>query len=187
MTSADMDAHSTEPFAASDATRARVSTALEGIPHRHRESRDGMVGFEVDRTHVRSALERLHVRAGFETNTLVTSVDHLGEEPRFEVVWQFLSLEYSDRVRLATRVGEEDPRVPSGADLWPGMSFSERECFDMFGLRFEGHPDLRRLLMPEEYEHHPLRKDFPHEGIEPRKLYDAWDRERRSRRDGEPG
>lgn len=184
MDSADLD---DAPAGGAELTRTRVSEAFGGIPHRHRESGDGIVGFDVDRTHVRAALERLHARAGFETNTLVTAVDHLGEEPRFEVVWQFLSLEHSDRVRLATRVEERDPRVPSAADLWPGMSFSERECFDMFGLRFDGHPDLRRLLMPEEYEHHPLRKDFPHEGIEPRKLYDAWDRERRRRMEGGPG
>jgi NADH-quinone oxidoreductase subunit C len=71
--------------------------------------------------------------------------------------------------------------VPSCCDLWRGASFSEREVWDMFGVRFEGHPDLRRLLMPEGYPHHPLRKDFPHQGIEPDKLYRDWDRERRQR------
>jgi len=76
-------------------------------------------------------------------------------------------------------VGGDDPRVATCTDLWPGAGFSERECYDMFGVRFEGHPDLRRLLMPEGYGHHPLRKDFPHEGIEPDRLYREWDRERR--------
>ena len=65
-------------------------------------------------------------------------------------------------------------------DLWPGTSFSERETWDMFGVGFTDHPDLRRLLMPQGYDHHPLRKEFPHVGIEPDKLYKKWDAERRA-------
>jgi NADH-quinone oxidoreductase subunit C len=97
------------------------------------------------------------------------------------VVWQFRSYAHSDRVRLTCRVAGSDAWVPSCCDLWPGANFSEREAWDMFGVRFEGHPDLRRLLMPDGYEHHPLRKDFPHQGIEPDRLYRQWDRERRER------
>ena len=71
--------------------------------------------------------------------------------------------------------------LPTCIDLWPGAAFSERECWDMFGIRFEGHvPNLERLLMPEPYEHFPLRKDFPHQGIEPDRLYREWDRARRA-------
>jgi NADH-quinone oxidoreductase subunit C len=124
-------------------------------------------------------LERLRQRAGFEANTLVTGVDLYPSEPRFEVVYQFLSFAHNDRVRVRVLVTEEDAHVPTCTDLWPGASFSERECWDMFGIRFDGHPDLRRLLMPEAYGHHPLRKDFPHQGIEPDRLYREWDRERR--------
>ena len=70
--------------------------------------------------------------------------------------------------------------MPTCTDLFPGAAFMERECYDMFGVRFEGHAHLRRLLMPEAYGHHPLRKDFPHQGIEPDRLYREWDRERRA-------
>jgi len=69
--------------------------------------------------------------------------------------------------------------VASCTALWPGASYMERECYDMFGIRFEDHPDLKRLLMPDGYGHHPLRKDFPHKGIQPDRLYREWDRERR--------
>lgn len=162
-----------------EATVGRVEAALEGIEVGFEEARDGMTCVAVARERVHQVLERLRDRAGFETNTLVTAVDHLPAEPRFEVVWQLLSVEHADRVRVRVRVGQEEASVPTCTDLWPGASFSERECFDMFGIRFEGHPDLRRLLMPEDYEHYPLRRDFPHQGIEPRKLYDRWDRERR--------
>ena len=81
---------------------------------------------------------------------------------------------------MRTRLAEDDARVPTCTDLWPGAGYAERECYDMFGIEFDGNPDLRRLLMPEGYEHHPLRKDFPHQGIEPDRLYRAWDRERRA-------
>ncbi len=134
--------------------------------------------FELQRDQLAGAFAALHA-AGFETNTFVTAVDRFPEEPRFEVCWQFLCLNGGDRVRLRVAVPEDDARVPSCTAHWPGAAFSERECFDMFGIEFEGNADLRRLLMPEAYEHFPLRKDFPHQGIEPDKLYRAWDRERR--------
>ncbi|MCZ6598199.1 MAG: NADH-quinone oxidoreductase subunit C [Planctomycetota bacterium] len=143
------------------------------------EPRDGMPCIELDRSALREALERLRDRAGFESMTFVTAIDRMPAEPRFEVCHQLWSLSHSDRVRVKTRVPEHDPSVPSCVDLWPGAAFMERECFDMFGVRFDGHPGLKRLLMPEEYGHHPLRKDFPHQGIEPDRLYREWDRERR--------
>jgi NADH:ubiquinone oxidoreductase subunit C len=73
----------------------------------------------------------------------------------------------------------DDARLPSCIDLWPGAAYMERECFDLFGIVFEGHPGLKRLMMPDEYGYHPLRKDFPHQGIEPDRLYREWDRQRR--------
>jgi NADH-quinone oxidoreductase subunit C len=157
----------------------RVSAALQGIAFQATQARDGMACVEVDRGALRAVLERLKA-AGFAGNTLVTAVDHFPDEPRFEVVHQFLSFEHNDRVRVRTRVTEADPSVPTCSDLWPGASFSERECWDLFGIRFEGHPDLRRLMMPEDYVHHPLRRDFPHQGIEPDRLYREWDRKRRT-------
>jgi NADH-quinone oxidoreductase subunit C len=160
-------------------TLARVAGALDDIVHKVVDARDGMPTISVERDDLTTALERLKSRAGFEQMTFVTGVDHMPAEPRFEVVHQLWSLANRDRVRVKTRVRADDAWVPTCVHMWPGASFMERECFDMFGIRFEGHPDLRRLLMPEEYEHHPLRKDFPHHGIEPDKLYRAWERERR--------
>jgi NADH-quinone oxidoreductase subunit C len=160
-------------------TRERVAAALQGLDCGILDTRDGMLTLTTPLATVRAVLERLHNRAGFEQNTLVTAVDRFPEEPRFTVVWQFLSYGHNDRVRVETRIGEST-NVPTCTDLWPGANFSERECFDMFGIRFDGHPDLRRLLMPQGYTHFPLRKDFPHAGIEPDRLYREWDAKRRA-------
>ncbi len=91
----------------------------------------------------------------------VTAVDYLGREPRFEVVYQFLSLEKNHRLRVKIRVPESDVRVHSLVEIWKSANWLERETWDMFGVRFDGHPDLRRILMYEEFVGHPLRKDYP--------------------------
>jgi NADH-quinone oxidoreductase subunit C len=96
----------------------------------------------------------------------LTAVDYLrypGREdgPRFEVVYHLSSLRHNHRLRLKTRVEEDDAVVPSATDLWPIADWLEREVWDMFGIRFSGHPDLRRLLLYEEFVGHPLRKDYP--------------------------
>ena len=87
--------------------------------------------------------------------------DYFPEEPRFGVHWQLLSTERCDRLGVRTRVGDEDARVPSVMDLWPTADFQEKEVYDFFGVTFDGHEGLRRILMPEDYEGHPLRRDFP--------------------------
>jgi NADH-quinone oxidoreductase subunit C len=157
----------------------RVASALAGASCRAVPQADGMPCFEVEREHLHGVLARLRDRAGFAALTFVTAVDHFPREPRFLVVHQLLSIDPVARVRVLTPVPSSDARVPTCTDLWPGADWLERECWDMFGIRFDGHPRLRRLLMPEEYGHHPLRKDFPHEGIEPDRLYRAWDAARR--------
>ena len=86
--------------------------------------------------------------------------DYYPEEPRLAVHYQLLSRERLDRLGVKVRLGADDPVVPSVVDLFPGADFQEREAFDMFGVRFDGHPDLRRILMPEDYEGHPQRRDF---------------------------
>jgi NADH-quinone oxidoreductase subunit C len=95
--------------------------------------------------------------------TAVDYVKYPGREdgPRFEVVYHLYSLEHNHRLRAKVRVDEDDASVPSAVDLWPIANWMEREVWDMFGIRFEGHPDLRRLLMYEEFVGHPLRKDYP--------------------------
>lgn len=162
-------------------TLERVQAALTQIPHTLPETSDGTVCVEVDAARAHDVCAALRDACGFETNTFVSAIDHFPREPRFEVVWQFLSIAHNDRVRVRSRVGGTRPSVPTITDLWPGTAFSERECYDMFGIEFAGHVALKRLLMPEGYDHFPLRKDFPHQGIEPDRLYREWDARRHER------
>jgi NADH-quinone oxidoreductase subunit C len=94
----------------------------------------------------------------------ITCADWYPREPRFEVVYHLLSMSHKERLRLKVRVEGSEPVVDSLTTLWPGANFFEREVFDLFGIRFEGHPYLRRIMMPENWEGHPLRKDYPVEG-----------------------
>jgi NADH-quinone oxidoreductase subunit C len=87
--------------------------------------------------------------------------DYYPDEPRLSVHYQLLSRERLDRLGVKLRIGAEEPVVPSVVDLYPTADYQEREVFDMFGVRFDGHPDLRRILMPEDYEGYPQRRDFP--------------------------
>jgi NADH-quinone oxidoreductase subunit C len=98
---------------------------------------------------------------GFEMLTDLTVVDRLRREPRFEVVYHFYSVAKNQRVRLKVGVPEGDPVVASATELYPSANWMEREAFDLYGIRFDGHPDLRRILLYEEFEGHPLRKDYP--------------------------
>jgi NADH-quinone oxidoreductase subunit C len=91
----------------------------------------------------------------------LAGVDYLGREPRFEVVYHLYSIPHSRRLRLKVRVPESDPVVPSVTSVWNTVNWHEREAFDMLGIRFAAHPDLRRIYMPDDYPGHPLRKDFP--------------------------
>ena len=101
----------------------------------------------------------------FDYMVHVSSVDWPDEEERFEVVWEVYSIRHRHRIRIKTRVPEDDCYVDSMTDVWRGAEFMEREVFDMMGIRFKNHPDLRRILMPDEYnEGWPLRKDFPLQG-----------------------
>ncbi len=92
----------------------------------------------------------------------LTAVDWLGKkQPRFEVVYNLFSIRYKQYIRIKAQVSEEDPHIDSVCSIWKTANWFERECYDMFGIIFDGHPDLRRLLMPEDWEGHPLRKDYP--------------------------
>ena len=94
----------------------------------------------------------------------VTCVDWFPSEPRFEMVYSLLSMERKQRIRLKVRLDGGDAALDSLTPLWPGANPFEREVFDLFGVRFHGHPDLRRIMMPDNWEGHPLRKDYPVEG-----------------------
>jgi len=88
-------------------------------------------------------------------------------KPRFTVAYQLRSTKYKHRIRLEIELPEADPRCPSLADMWPAFNWQERETFDMYGIRFEGHPDLRRIFLYEEFVGYPLRKDYPKEKRQP--------------------
>jgi NADH-quinone oxidoreductase subunit C len=94
----------------------------------------------------------------------VTCVDWFPREPRFEVIYHLLSIAKKERVRLKARLDSGNPVIDSVTSVWPGANFFEREVYDLFGVHFIGHPYLRRLLMPEDWEGHPLRRDYPVEG-----------------------
>jgi NADH-quinone oxidoreductase subunit C len=91
----------------------------------------------------------------------VTAVDRHPDEPRFEVVYLLHSIERNERVRLKCRLEGAEPEIDSVTGVWPSADWYEREVFDLFGVRFRNHPDLRRILMPEDWNGHPLRKDYP--------------------------
>ena len=94
----------------------------------------------------------------------ITAVDHYPAEPRFETVYHLYSIEQNQRLRLKVKLPGSDPRVDSTVPVWPAANAFEREVFDLFGIYFEGHPYLVRILLPEDWEGHPLRKDYPTEG-----------------------
>jgi NADH-quinone oxidoreductase subunit C len=120
----------------------------------------------VGRSSLREACALLRDDATCPFNFLsdVTCVDWHPREPRFEIIYQLLSIPKKERVRLKVRLGGDSPGVESVTSVWPAANFFEREVFDLFGIRFTGHPYLRRIQMPENWEGHPLRKDYPVEG-----------------------
>lgn len=120
----------------------------------------------LERSCIRDACALLRDNADCPFNFLadVTCVDWFPSEPRFEVVYHLLSHTKKERVRLKVRLDGGSPALDSVTQIWPAANYFEREVFDLFGVRFAGHPYLRRLLMPEDWEGHPLRKDYPVEG-----------------------
>ena len=146
-----------------DRLRGRFGAALVET-HAHRGDHTAVV----ERAAIVDVLRfcRDDAELGFDMLSDLTAVDFLkfpGREdgPRFEVVYHLYSIAHNHRVRLKVRVDEDDAVVPTAVPLWPIANWLEREVWDMFGIRFEGHPDPRRLLMYEEFVGHPLRKDYP--------------------------
>jgi NADH-quinone oxidoreductase subunit C len=117
----------------------------------------------VESIHLLPALKELR-KAGFLVLADLTALDWYPNEPRFEVVYSLLSYERRERIRIKVKVNGADPYIESVTSIWPGADPFEREIFDLFGIRFQGHPDLRRILLPEDWDGHPLRKDYPVEG-----------------------
>ena len=132
-----------------------VTGAVQGTQHfRGRATIDIAPGAVAD------VLEHLRGR-GYTFLASLHGVDYWPEEPRFGVYYELLDMYNVDRIAVRTRVTAEDPVVPSVTPEWPTADHQEREVYDMFGVVFDGHPDLRRILMPEDYEGYPQRRDFP--------------------------
>lgn len=105
-------------------------------------------------------LAKCHKDLDYEMILDISSIDHFGDDPRFEMVYEIASLDDSKHLRIKAKVGE-DEKVPSVTDVWVGADWHEREVWDMMGIPFTGHPNLKRILMWEGYPYFPLRKDFP--------------------------
>jgi len=120
----------------------------------------------IEPIHLINALNLLRTSTSTRFTVLadLTALDWFPSEPRYEVVYSLLSHERRERIRIKVKVNGADPYIESVTGVWAGASPFEREVFDLFGVRFQGHPDLRRILMPDDWEGYPLRKDYPVEG-----------------------
>lgn len=152
---------------AGDTTRAEPVAAdqrLEALAESFSEVEFGRpFGQEVARVPRETYLRFVEAvrHSGFQMFLDLCAVDYLNRDPRFEVVVNLLSLRPPQRLRILVGIPGDDPTVPSLTGLFPGANFFERESFDLFGIQFEGHPDLTRILLPDDWEGYPLRKDVP--------------------------
>jgi NADH-quinone oxidoreductase subunit C len=127
----------------------------------------GETTIDVDREIIREVARYLK-GLGFNLVVDIAGADYFGEEPRYEVIYEFVALEgprNQEHLRVKAKVSEDDPTIDSITPIFQGADWHEREAYDMFGIKFNGHPDLRRILMWDGYPYHPLRKDFPLEGL----------------------
>ncbi|HEX7313694.1 MAG TPA: NADH-quinone oxidoreductase subunit C [Pyrinomonadaceae bacterium] len=133
----------------------------------------GELTLVVPREHIATLSAHLKTAPGFEFDMLsdIAGADRgPEEEPRFEVNYQLFSTKRFHRLRLKVLLNQEDTHVPTVVNVWRTANWHERETFDMFGVIFDGHPDLRRILLPDDWQGHALRKDFPLRGYEPYSL-----------------
>ncbi len=151
--------------------QALIETLLKTFPEAvlsvHADTARGEVSVQARAAKIVDLARYLHnaPEALFDQLTDICSADYPDQQERFEVIYHLLSLPHRRRIRLKARVTEDQPVIDSVTSVWRGAEFLEREVYDMMGIRFTGHPDLRRILMPEDYdEGYPLRKDFPTEG-----------------------
>jgi NADH-quinone oxidoreductase subunit C len=125
----------------------------------------GETTYTIAASDLRKIAKFCRVELSFDYLIDVTSIDNFGEEPRFEIVYHLYSMPHGAHLRLKLKVPEEIGAVDTISDIWPTANWHEREAYDMMGIKFNGHPDLRRILMWEGYPYFPLRKDFPLEGL----------------------
>jgi NADH-quinone oxidoreductase subunit C len=143
-----------------EALHTRFGDSIRGV-----EEYAGEQTVVVERTRLLEICGVLKSELGFDYLADMGGIDRFTEEERFEVFYNLVSLEGHKRLRVKVRVEEDEPVVDSVVSVWPAADWNERECYDMFGIRFAGHPDLRRMLLPEDFEYFPLRKEFPPLGI----------------------
>ena len=151
---------------AHEATLDKLKTLLGAEGFATSEFRDNFRVI-VTPARLKAALECLKNQCGFDMLVDITAVDYLhypDAKDRFAVIYALQNLETAERIYLKTYLNEPDLTVPSACFLWKGANWMEREVYDMYGLVFEGHPDLRRILLPEEFTAFPLRKDYPLRG-----------------------
>jgi NADH-quinone oxidoreductase subunit C len=147
----------------SDVLAQSMQDALPGVHLESAPSRDLQTTFYILREDVPAVMRAMRDRPELRFSVLaeVTAVDFWPREPRFEVIYILISLEHRLRVRLKVRLAGDSANVATVSDVWPAANWLEREVWDLFGIAFDGHPDPRRLLMPEDWEGFPLRKDYP--------------------------
>ena len=146
-----------------EAVLARVATILPALTRLPLDEMRGQAVVTTVPDGLADVLRRLRDDAelGFDLLADLTAVDYLGRLPRFEVVYQLQSIAKHHRLRVKVPVDGAEPAVPTASGVWRSALWAEREAFDMFGIHFAGHPDLRRILMYPEFQGHPLRKDYP--------------------------
>jgi NADH-quinone oxidoreductase subunit C len=143
-----------------DAIESRFGAAVRGV-----QVYAGEHTVYVEKDQIVDVCRFLRTEQAFDYLSDLGGIDRFTEDERFEVFYNLVSLEKGKRIRLKVRVDEDDLVVPSIVDVYEAANWNERECWDMFGIRFDGHPDLRRMFMPEDFEHFPQRKEFPSLGI----------------------
>jgi NADH-quinone oxidoreductase subunit C len=121
----------------------------------------GELTLEIDPARIVEACRKLKYELDFVRLSDVTAVDRYPAEPRFEVIYHLHSLSRNERLRLKCRVGGETPEIESVTSVWRSANWYEREVFDLFGIHIRNHPNLKRIMMPDHWEGHPLRKDYP--------------------------
>lgn len=146
-------------------TAAATARICERFPQITAHEFRGDTTLTIPRDILVNAMQFARDACGFDMLLCVSSVDHLGSEPRFEVNYTITQAESGANLLVRTPVPEADPSVPSLVPVWRSANWLEREQYDLMGIIFTGHPDLRRIMMWEEYPYHPLRKDFPVAGI----------------------
>jgi NADH-quinone oxidoreductase subunit C len=125
----------------------------------------GETSFTISPADLREVANFCRTELSFDYLLDITSIDNFGEEPRFELIYHLYSMRHGVHLRLKLKVPEEISPVDTVSDIWPTANWHEREAYDMMGIKFKGHPDLRRILMWDGYPFFPLRKDFPLQGL----------------------